>query len=120
CWRGRARGRASRARRPPRRPGGCAARARPGHLPPRRGCPVQRALSDWSQTTFAGLVVGWPLAQAVALRWAAGEARLWGTMAERGVLLALVALTCTWASDTVAYAVGRLVGRRPFFPLISP
>ncbi|HZR00321.1 MAG TPA: phosphatidate cytidylyltransferase [Chloroflexota bacterium] len=84
------------------------------------GAPVQRALYDWSQTTFAGLVVGWPLAQAVALRWAAGEARLWGTMAERGVLLALVALTCTWASDTVAYAVGRLVGRRPFFPLISP
>ena len=84
------------------------------------GAPVRRAVYDWCQTTFAGLVVGWPLAQGVALRWAPGETPFWGTMVERGAVLALVALTCTWASDTVAYAVGRLAGRRPFFPLISP
>jgi phosphatidate cytidylyltransferase len=84
------------------------------------GAPVQRAIYDWSQTTFAGMVVGWPLGQAVALRWTFGEASWWGIEVERGVLLALVALTCAWASDTGAYAVGRLVGRRPFFPLISP
>jgi phosphatidate cytidylyltransferase len=84
------------------------------------GAPVQRAIYDWSQTTFAGVVVGWPLGQAVALRWAFGDAFWWGFEVERGALLALVALTCAWASDTGAFAVGRLLGRRPFFPLISP
>jgi len=84
------------------------------------GAPVQRAVYDWSQSAFAGLVVGWPLGQAVALRWDLGDVPYWGTVAERGALLVFVALTCTWASDTFAYAVGRLVGRRPFFPLISP
>jgi phosphatidate cytidylyltransferase len=84
------------------------------------GAPGQRAIYDWSQTTFAGMVVGWPLGQAVALRSASGDAYWWGREVEIGFLLALVALTCTWASDTGAYAVGRLMGRRPFFPSISP
>lgn len=84
------------------------------------GAPAQRAIYDWSQTTFAGVVVGWPLGQAIALRWTLGQVPFWGYEVEVGVLLAFVALTCTWASDTGAYAVGRLVGRRPFFPLISP
>jgi phosphatidate cytidylyltransferase len=84
------------------------------------GAPVQRALYDWSQTTFAGVLVGWPLGQAVAMRWAVGETRWWGVVVEQGLLLVLVPLTCTWASDTAAYAAGRTMGRRPFFPRISP
>src|SRR5207237_1382359 len=39
---------------------------------------------------------------------------------ERGALLVVAALTCTWASDTAAYVVGRLAGRRPFFARVSP
>src|SRR5207253_1777588 len=84
------------------------------------GAPVERAVYAWSQTTFAGVLVGWPLGQAVAMRWAFGDARWWGVEVELGLLLVLVPLTCTWASDTAAYGVGRLIGRHPFFPRISP
>jgi phosphatidate cytidylyltransferase len=84
------------------------------------GAPVERAPMDWAWTTLGSLVIGWPLAQGVALRdvqlsvvgleWPAGP----------GLLVALVALTCTWASDTSAYAAGRFWGRTPFFAAISP
>ncbi|HEY3081042.1 MAG TPA: phosphatidate cytidylyltransferase [Chloroflexota bacterium] len=84
------------------------------------------ALQDWSLTTLGSLLIGWPLAQGVMLRQSAEPAALLGLDAiagqpvTRGLLLALVALTCTWASDSAAYAAGRLWGRRPFFATISP
>ena len=85
------------------------------------GAEPQRVLRDWASTVFGALLVGWPLAQAVSLRTAPGEgAVLWGLPLERGALLVLVVLTCTWASDTAGYAVGRIAGRRPFFANISP
>lgn len=84
------------------------------------GAPVERAVYDWSQTTFAGLLTGWPLAQAVGMRWVYSDARWWGVEVELGLLLVLVPLTCSWTSDTAAYVAGRLVGRRPFFARISP
>src|SRR5687768_5619262 len=67
------------------------------------GAPVARTPIDWALTTLGSLVLGWPLAQGVVLRdprldivaleWPVGP----------GLLLALVALTCTWGSDTAAY-----------------
>lgn len=40
--------------------------------------------------------------------------------ADIGLGLALMALFCTWASDTGAYAAGRAFGRRKLYPRISP
>jgi len=88
----------------------------PGVYSLAEGTPVERAVLDWAHTTLGAAMVGWPLAQAVALRGALDP--IGGF--ERGALLVLVAVTCTWASDTAAYAVGRLVGRRRFFPAVSP
>jgi phosphatidate cytidylyltransferase len=91
------------------------------------GAPVgPGALHDWSLTTLGSLLIGWPLAQGVMLRFAEQPGRLFGLEAvagqpvTRGLLLALVVLTCTWATDSAAYTAGRLWGRRPFFAAISP
>jgi phosphatidate cytidylyltransferase len=82
--------------------------------------PIERAVNDWAYTLLGAAMIGWPLAQAVALRAAVGDASLFGWGTSRGALLVLVALTCTWASDSAAYFAGRLFGRRPFFARISP
>lgn len=84
------------------------------------GTPFAQAVAAWAQTALVALLVGWPLAQAVALRLAPGDGTLFGVELARGALLVLVALTLTWASDTAAYAVGRLMGQRRFFPSVSP
>src|SRR5689334_7942502 len=84
------------------------------------GAPLERAALDWAQTTLGGILMGWPLAQAVALRSDGSAVALFGLPLERGALLVVAALTCTWASDTAAYAVGRVAGRRPFFARVSP
>ncbi len=39
---------------------------------------------------------------------------------EHGMSLTLLVVGATWTSDTGAYAVGRLMGRRPMAPRISP
>jgi phosphatidate cytidylyltransferase len=39
---------------------------------------------------------------------------------EQGLGLALMALLCTWASDTGAYFVGRAFGKKKLYPVISP
>jgi phosphatidate cytidylyltransferase len=84
------------------------------------GAPFARAAQDWAQTAFGALVIGWPLGQGVALRAAEGDQVLFGVVVARGALLLAAAMTLTWASDISAYAVGRLFGRRAFFPAISP
>jgi phosphatidate cytidylyltransferase len=90
------------------------------------GAPLERAAHDWAQTTLGAAFIGWPLAQAVRLRVADGSVALFdwplvgGPCCENGALLVVAALTCTWASDTAAYAVGRVAGRRPFFARVSP
>lgn len=84
------------------------------------GAPLARSLDDWALTTLSALLIGWTLAQAVALRGATDPGLLLGQPVEAGLLLVLVALTCTWASDTAAYLAGRAWGRRPFFAAVSP
>ena len=56
------------------------------------------------------LLVAFPLSFAV---------RLHG-LSEEGPRLLLFALVITWAGDTVAYFVGRAVGKHPFAPHLSP
>lgn len=84
------------------------------------GVPVDRTPVDWALTTLGSLVLGWPLAQGVAMREPQIDVLVLEWPAGPGLMLGLVALTCTWGSDTAAYVVGRLLGRRPFFASISP
>jgi phosphatidate cytidylyltransferase len=56
------------------------------------------------------LLVAFPLTFAV---------RLHG-LSEQGPRLLLFALVITWVGDTVAYFVGRAVGKHPFAPQLSP
>lgn len=38
----------------------------------------------------------------------------------QGLALALMALFCTWAADTMAYFTGRILGRNKLYPAVSP
>ncbi|MEE8408197.1 MAG: phosphatidate cytidylyltransferase [Myxococcota bacterium] len=39
---------------------------------------------------------------------------------DQGLALALMALFCTWAADTMAYFTGRFLGRNKLYPAVSP
>lgn len=67
------------------------------------------SLTGWGLTVAGGSYLGYSLAQFVRLR--GGPDGLWW------VVLAFLG---TWITDTGAYLVGRALGRRPFFPRISP
>ncbi len=71
--------------------------------------PLRSRLASWSVTLAGAVYVGLPLAYAVLLRR--------GTDGPEWLLLALLA---TFATDTGAYVVGRLLGRHPMAPSISP
>ena len=79
--------------------------------------------SDWSVVLAAVVYAGLPLALLVSIRQWPGQTPLvivpLGAMA-RGTGWLLMTLTGVWAVDTVAYVVGRLVGRRRLWPRISP
>jgi len=83
-----------------------------------------RAVVGWGATLAASLYLGLPLGLALSLRTrdeAVGTALALGPLAlSRGVLWLVLALLLAWACDTAAYAVGRALGRRPFFQRISP
>lgn len=76
--------------------------------------PQVRATADYLATLALPLAVSLPLAHLVGLRqlasagWQAGPAWL------------LVVLALVWTNDSAAYLVGRAIGRRPFFPSVSP
>lgn len=67
------------------------------------------ALAGWGLTVAGGGYLGYSFAQFVRLR-AGPDGISWIALAFLG----------TWITDTGAYLVGRVVGRRPFFPRISP
>ncbi len=69
----------------------------------------RRGLADWAFTLAGALYVGLLLSHALLLRQAA-QGRDW----------LLFALLTTFAADTGAYFTGRLLGRRPLAPTISP
>jgi phosphatidate cytidylyltransferase len=65
--------------------------------------------ADWALTIAGGLYIGWGMAHLVMLRLL-GDGLAW-------VWLALLA---TWGSDTLAYFVGRSLGRHKLWPRLSP
>ena len=67
------------------------------------------ALTDWALTVAGALYLGLPLSFAVLLR-GLEDGRYW----------LLFVLLATFATDTGAYFVGRLAGRRRLAPTISP
>jgi phosphatidate cytidylyltransferase len=72
--------------------------------------PLVEALPAAGVSSSGLLLVAFPLSFAV---------RLHGVNRE-GPRLLLFALVITWAGDTVAYFVGRAIGRHPFAPHLSP
>lgn len=64
---------------------------------------------DWALTLAGGLYIGWGMAHLVALRQLAD-----------GLSWVLLALFATWGADTLAYFVGRSLGRHKLWPRISP
>ena len=70
--------------------------------------PQQQTLSSVSAATFAMLYLGVPLGSMAALRMNHGRETL------------LLLLAAVMASDTAQYYGGRLLGRRPLAPVISP
>lgn len=81
-----------------------------GALAVAAGRPSPGALRDTAAALFPVLYIGLPIGVIVSLRGSSP----WG----RGVLLLLLATIV--ASDTAQYYVGRLAGRRPLAPAISP
>ncbi len=83
-----------------------------------RGDPTD-AFAAWAATAFGAIYVGQigALAQlATPALWTWGGGPEW--LPERAWPLLLVA--AVWSFDSGAYLVGRTIGRRPFFPWISP
>lgn len=70
---------------------------------------VQGSLADWAVTWVPPLYVGFLLAFAVPLR-----------LMPSGDRWVYLVLGITWATDIGAYFVGSAVGRRRFFPQVSP
>lgn len=65
--------------------------------------------ADWALTLIGGLYIGWGLGHLVGLRQLAnGQAWVW------------LALISTWSADTMAYLIGRSLGRRKLWPRLSP
>ena len=69
----------------------------------------QGSLTGWGLTVAGGCYLGYSMAHFVRLR-GGPDGLHWIALAFLG----------TWITDTGAYLVGRTVGRRPFFPRISP
>jgi phosphatidate cytidylyltransferase len=73
--------------------------------------PSPAAWPRWAVTAAGLLYVAGLCGALLALRGgASAQGRAW--------ILTVCAIT--WGCDTAAYAVGRAIGRRPFFPRISP
>lgn len=65
----------------------------------------------WAMTVAGVVYIVAPCAALLAVRMgASSQGRAW----------ILLVCAVTWGCDTAAYFVGRLIGRRPFFPRISP
>jgi phosphatidate cytidylyltransferase len=72
--------------------------------------PMVEALPAAGISSSALLLVAFPLSFAVRLHGITGV----------GPKLLLFALVITWAGDTVAYFVGRAIGKHAFAPILSP
>jgi len=73
--------------------------------------PTRASVPQWALRVGGALYVGGLSAALLVVR---------GGTSTDGRNWILLVCAITWGSDTLAYAVGRAVGRRPFFPRISP
>lgn len=69
----------------------------------------ERFLGDWAATLAGSAYVGGMLSFYVLLR-----------DLPQGLAWVAAAVVTTWVGDTAAYLVGTSLGRRPFFPRVSP
>jgi phosphatidate cytidylyltransferase len=72
--------------------------------------PIVEALPSAGISASALLLIAFPLTYAVRLH----------ALGREGPRLLLFVLCVIWASDTVAYFVGRAIGKHPFAPHLSP
>ena len=72
--------------------------------------PIVEALPSAGISSSAILLIAFPLTYAVRLH----------ALGREGPRLLLFTLVIIWASDTVAYFVGRAIGKHPFAPHLSP
>ena len=82
-----------------------------------------RPLGAAAVTIVGALYTGGMLSFAYGLRYhpyAFADAQIGSFSIASGALLLMLPLLVTWASDTGAYAVGRLVGRHKLIPKVSP
>lgn len=71
--------------------------------------PRTGGLQVWAFSAVGALYVGWPLAHIELLRYLP-DGQAW----------VVLAIACTWATDTGAYLCGSMFGRRKLAPSISP
>jgi phosphatidate cytidylyltransferase len=83
----------------------------------------RRPLGAAAVTVAGATYTGGMLSFAYALRYhpyAFADAKLGSWTIASGALLLMLPMLATWASDTGAYAVGRLLGRHKLIPKVSP
>ena len=77
--------------------------------------PGDRPLASAAVTIFGVLYTGGTLAFAYGLRY-----HPWVIGATAGTALAIFPMWLTWSTDTGAFVIGRLIGRRKLMPSVSP
>lgn len=82
-----------------------------------------RPLGAAAVTVVGAIYTGGMLSFGYALRYhpyAFADAKIGQVSVSSGALLLMLPMLVTWASDTGAYAVGRLMGRHKLIPKVSP
>ena len=82
-----------------------------------------RPLGAAATTIVGAIYTGGMLSFGYALRYhpyAFADAKIGSFEVASGALLLMLPMLVTWASDTGAYAVGRLMGKRKLIPTVSP
>jgi len=70
---------------------------------------VERPTTDWSMTVASALYLGFMIGHFVTLR-----------LRPDGLKWLLLAVALTWTNDTMAYFIGSALGKRPWWPRLSP
>ncbi len=84
----------------------------------RRG--LAPVLANIGYGLFCALYVGWLMSFLVRLRVAEGQGTLGNWQTEQGILWVLWLMAMLWSGDTIAYFIGKSIGKRKIAPSISP